>query len=101
MRISMRFDLRHPPQGTAHPVNSALRVVLDAVAPRAEGEVAGYIPELADADPEPFGELLERVVEYNVQLAAVAKQRYGLQIVATTDDVANATGMPRLAHWWI
>ncbi len=44
-------------------------------------------------EPQAFSELLRRVVEYNLQLAAVAKQRYGVEVVATTDDVANATGL--------
>ena len=44
-------------------------------------------------EPEAFSELLDRVVEYNLRLAAVARQRYGLNIVATTDDVANAAGL--------
>jgi uroporphyrinogen decarboxylase len=44
-------------------------------------------------EPERFDELLERSVEYNLKLAAVAKERYGTQIIATTDDVANATGL--------
>jgi len=44
-------------------------------------------------EPEEFGALLARVVEYNVALARVARQRYGLEIVATTDDVANAAGL--------
>jgi len=41
---------------------------------------------------ELFVELLGRVVEYNLALAEVARERYGLNIVATTDDVANADG---------
>ncbi len=45
------------------------------------------------AEPQAFSELLERVVEYNLQPAAVAQQRYGVQILATTDDVANATAL--------
>lgn len=44
-------------------------------------------------EPTAYGELLQRVVDYNVQLARVARERYGLEIVATTDDVADATGM--------
>ena len=44
-------------------------------------------------EPERFSELLGRCVEYNLGLAAVAKRRYGTDIVATTDDVANATGL--------
>jgi uroporphyrinogen decarboxylase len=44
-------------------------------------------------DPQSFGELLQRCVEYNLALATVARQRYGLEILATTDDVANATGL--------
>ena len=44
-------------------------------------------------EPQAFAELLGRVVEYNLALAAVARQRYGAEIVATTDDVANAQGL--------
>ena len=44
-------------------------------------------------ETERFTELIERAVEYNLTLAAVAKKRYGVEIVATTDDVANATGL--------
>lgn len=44
-------------------------------------------------EPDRFDELLERSIEYNLKLAAVARQRYGTEIVATTDDVANATGL--------
>ena len=44
-------------------------------------------------EPECFDELLDRAIEYNLKLAAVAKERFGTQIVATTDDVANATGL--------
>jgi len=44
-------------------------------------------------EPERFDELLERSVEYNLKLAAVARQRFGTEIVATTDDVANAGGL--------
>jgi uroporphyrinogen decarboxylase len=44
-------------------------------------------------EPQSFSELLGRAVDYNLRLAEVAKERFGLQIVATTDDVANATGL--------
>lgn len=44
-------------------------------------------------EPERFAELLERAIEYNLALADIAKRRYGVCIVATTDDVANATGL--------
>lgn len=44
-------------------------------------------------EPEALGELLDRVVEYNLALAEVARRRFGVQVVATTDDVANATGL--------
>ncbi len=37
------------------PVTAGLQAVLDEVAPRADGELATYIPELADADPGRFG----------------------------------------------
>jgi uroporphyrinogen decarboxylase len=44
-------------------------------------------------EPQAFGELLERVVAYNLALARIARQRYGIEVIATTDDVANATGL--------
>ncbi|MBM4088588.1 MAG: hypothetical protein FJ276_04055 [Planctomycetes bacterium] len=44
-------------------------------------------------DPEPLAELLDRSVAYNLQLAEIARARYGTEVVATTDDVANATGL--------
>jgi uroporphyrinogen decarboxylase len=39
-----------------------------------------------------YHDLMKRVVEYNTTLAALAVQRYGIQIVATTDDVATGRG---------
>jgi len=39
-----------------------------------------------------YADLMKRVVEYNVSLAALAVKRYGIQIVATTDDVATGRG---------
>ena len=44
-------------------------------------------------EPTAYSDLIQRAVDYNVAVAAVARKRYGLEIVATTDDVANATGM--------
>lgn len=44
-------------------------------------------------EPQAFSDLLQRVVEYNLALAEIAKARYGVHIVATTDDVANAAGL--------
>ncbi|MGL4942695.1 MAG: uroporphyrinogen decarboxylase family protein [Thermoguttaceae bacterium] len=43
-------------------------------------------------EPEAFNDLMSRVVDYNVALAEVAVERYGVQIVATTDDVSTARG---------
>jgi uroporphyrinogen decarboxylase len=39
-----------------------------------------------------FAGLLKRVAEYNLTLAEIAVKRYGIQIVATTDDVCTARG---------
>lgn len=39
-----------------------------------------------------FTDLLRRVVEYNLSLAELAVKRYGIEVLATTDDVATATG---------
>ncbi len=58
-------------------------------------DLLGYENALVSllTEPEAFGELLGRVVRYNLALATVAQKRYGTQIVATTDDVANAEGL--------
>ncbi|MCZ7640973.1 MAG: hypothetical protein M5U12_35920 [Verrucomicrobia bacterium] len=44
-------------------------------------------------EPAACSDLLARAVDYNLALAAVAHQRYGLEIVGTTDDIANARGL--------
>jgi uroporphyrinogen decarboxylase len=44
-------------------------------------------------EPELFRELLDRSVDYNLELARRVRDRYGVDIVATTDDVANDTGL--------
>ncbi|MHC4252884.1 MAG: uroporphyrinogen decarboxylase family protein, partial [Planctomycetota bacterium] len=44
-------------------------------------------------EPEHFRALLERVVDHNLALAAAAVERYGIGVIATTDDVATATGL--------
>lgn len=58
-------------------------------------DLLGYEGSLMNLllEPRAYQELLARVVDYNVELARVARRRYGLEIVATTDDVANATGL--------
>lgn len=43
-------------------------------------------------DKPNYTELLKRVVDYNVTLATIAVKRYGVEIVATTDDVATGRG---------
>ena len=43
-------------------------------------------------DKPNFTDLLKRVVDFNLALAAVAVKRYGIEIVATTDDVASGRG---------
>jgi len=43
-------------------------------------------------DKENYVELLKRIVEYNVAVAELAVKRFGVQIVATTDDVCTADG---------
>ena len=43
-------------------------------------------------DKPNFTDLLKRVVEFNLTLAEVAVKRYGVEIVATTDDVATGRG---------
>ena len=40
-----------------------------------------------------FADLLDRVVDYNLALARVARERYHVPIVAMTDDIANEGGL--------
>lgn len=40
-----------------------------------------------------FADLLDRVVDYNLELARVARERFGVPIVAMTDDIANEGGL--------
>lgn len=58
-------------------------------------DLLGYEDALVNllAEPEHFGELLDRCVDFNLAMAAVARRRYGVDVVATTDDVANATNL--------
>lgn len=44
-------------------------------------------------EPELFVELLNRSVDYNLELARIARERFGINIVATTDDIAKADGL--------
>ena len=41
-------------------------------------------------NPKSYSELFDRVVDYNLALAKRAVDEFGIEIVATTDDVANA-----------
>ena len=40
-----------------------------------------------------FGDLLDRVVDYNLELARIARERYRMPVVAMTDDIANESGL--------
>lgn len=58
-------------------------------------ELLGYEQALMGmmGDPQPFDDLLERVIDYNLALAETARQRFGIEVIATTDDVAMAEGL--------
>lgn len=58
-------------------------------------DLLGYESSLMSLllEPQAYSDLLQRVVDYNVQLASIARKRFGLAIVATTDDVADASGL--------
>ncbi|MDR0869656.1 MAG: hypothetical protein LBN39_02585 [Planctomycetaceae bacterium] len=43
-------------------------------------------------DKPNFTALLNRVVDYNLTLAELAVKRFGIEVIATTDDVCNAKG---------
>jgi len=40
-----------------------------------------------------YEELLDRVIEYNRALASIAQKRFDLNIIATTDDIADTRGL--------
>lgn len=44
-------------------------------------------------EQQAFSDLLARVIEYNRTLARIARERYGVSIVATTDDIADSRGL--------
>lgn len=56
------------PRGLRDPITAGLQSVLDAKAGETGGAVADYIPELAAADPEPFG----------IALTSMAGRTYGV-----------------------
>jgi uroporphyrinogen decarboxylase len=58
-------------------------------------EILGYENCLISMmiDQGHFADLLDRVVDYNLELARVARERYGMPVVAMTDDIANETGL--------
>jgi len=53
-----------------------------------EGALMGLLLE-----PQAIDDLLQRIAEYHLAVAQLARRRYGIEIVATTDDVANAGGL--------
>ncbi len=40
-----------------------------------------------------FADLLDRAVDYNLTLARIARERFAVGIIATTDDIANNSGL--------
>ncbi|HEY3322105.1 MAG TPA: uroporphyrinogen decarboxylase family protein [Planctomycetota bacterium] len=58
-------------------------------------DLLGYEEALVQLmlEPEHFAALLDRCVEYNLALASIAVKKHGIQIIATTDDIANAGGL--------
>ena len=57
-------------------------------------DILGYENALTGMllDKTNYTDLLKRVVDFNLALAKTAVQRYGIEIVATTDDVATGHG---------
>lgn len=58
-------------------------------------EILGYENCLVGMmiEEQHFADLLDRVVDYNLELARLARERYRMPIVAMTDDIANETGL--------
>lgn len=44
-------------------------------------------------EQQAYAQLLERVIEYNLTLARIARERFDMNIVATTDDIADSRGL--------
>ncbi len=58
-------------------------------------EILGYENCLVSMmiEEQHFADLLDRVVDYNLALARVARERYAMPVVAMTDDIANEGGL--------
>jgi uroporphyrinogen decarboxylase len=66
-------------------------------------DLLGYEEALVSlmSEPDDLKDLLARVVDFNLALASTARERYGVTIVATTDDVAFPHGLlinPEIYH---
>ncbi|MGL4594673.1 MAG: uroporphyrinogen decarboxylase family protein, partial [Thermoguttaceae bacterium] len=57
-------------------------------------DLLGYENALMDmiTQKQHYNDLLKRVIDYNLALAETAVRRYGIQVVATTDDICSARG---------
>ena len=58
-------------------------------------EILGYENCLVSMmiEEQHFADLLDRVVDFNLALARIARERYRMPIIAMTDDIANETGL--------
>lgn len=58
-------------------------------------DLLGYENALVNmmVEQEAFSDLLKRVVDYNLEAARIGRERYGLEVIGTTDDVANGDGL--------
>jgi uroporphyrinogen decarboxylase len=58
-------------------------------------DLLGYEEALISliTEREYFESLLDRVIEYNRALAKLARERFNLNIIATTDDIADTRGL--------
>ena len=45
------------------------------------------------ADQDSYSQLVDRVIEYNRTLARIVRDKYQINILATTDDIADARGL--------
>jgi uroporphyrinogen decarboxylase len=66
-------------------------------------DLLGYEAALMYLATEPvlLGRFLSRCIEYNLTLARLAHEKFGLDIILTTDDIADNRGLifgPRLYH---
>jgi len=90
---SARFDLMARAQARFGDTRAIILNLRDGFSDMRD--ILGYENALMElvAAPDRFRKLLNRAVDYNLALARRAKREFGIEIVATTDDIATDFGL--------